>query len=192
MKHLRIPGPTSIDTRNVRLGTGISTGWARGQRAAVLALLACMATPLARAVDGCQVLLCLAAPSWRAIPQCVPAVTQVLRDLARGRRFPVCAMAGAGNSASHTWSSAPHACPPQYTRVQDGPNGPVYSCGFDGAIAVTVDGDLFTTTWWSIAGDTVTAFSPNAKARLGHWDPRFDDDLAAWLARQPVEAHARD
>ncbi|RZA15171.1 MAG: hypothetical protein EOP02_25220, partial [Proteobacteria bacterium] len=35
--------------------------------------------------DGCVVLLCLAAPSWRAIPQCVPPIRQLFRDLARGR-----------------------------------------------------------------------------------------------------------
>jgi len=55
----------------------------------------------ASAVDGCLVLLCLAAPSWRAIPQCVPPITDVLRDLARGRPFPTCAMGSAGNAGSH-------------------------------------------------------------------------------------------
>ena len=29
-------------------------------------------SPPAHAVDGCTVLLCFAAPSWRSIPQCVP------------------------------------------------------------------------------------------------------------------------
>ena len=35
------------------------------------ALIALVPTP-ARAVDGCLVLLCLAAPSWRAIPREAP------------------------------------------------------------------------------------------------------------------------
>jgi len=192
MKRLRIPSFPSCGTRDGQLRSDVATGWTQSHRVAAVTLLACMAASPSGAVDGCQVLLCLAAPNWRAIPECIPAVTQVLRDLARGRPFPVCTMAGAGSSASHAWSSAPHACPPQYTRVQDGPNGPVYSCSFDGAIAVTVDGALFTTTWWSVGGDTVTAFSPSAKARLGRWDPRFDDDHAAWLARQHAEADARD
>src|SRR5690349_12084032 len=71
----------------------------------------------ARAVDGCLVLLCFAAPSWGAIAQCVAPITQVLRDLARGKPFPTCGMAGAGNSAGNAWSSAPTFCPLQYTRV---------------------------------------------------------------------------
>lgn len=140
----------------------------------------------AHAVDGCQVLLCLAAPSWRSISQCVPPVTQVLRDLARGKPFPTCAMAGAGNSAAHNWASAPSFCPPQYTRVFDGPNGPIYSCDYSGAISVTVQGALFSTTWWSLSGDSSTEFSPYAKAQLGNWDTKFDTDYAAWLASQPV------
>jgi len=139
----------------------------------------------AAAVDGCQVLLCLAAPSWRNIPQCVPTVTQLLRDLARGKPFPSCAMAGSGNTTGHDWASAPSFCPPQYTRVVEGPNGPRYYCDQTGAISVTVNGSPFTRTWWTMDGGTVTEFSPAAKAQLGRWDTRFDDDYAAWLATQP-------
>jgi hypothetical protein len=142
-------------------------------------------SPPALALDGCLVLLCLAAPSWRAIPQCVPPITQLWRDLARGRAFPSCSMAGGGNAASHAWASAPSFCPPQYTRIVDGPNGPRYYCDYAGAVAVTVNGQAFARTWWSISGDTVTDFSPAAKAMLGSWDRRFDDDYAAWLASQP-------
>jgi hypothetical protein len=36
-----------------------------------------------------------------------------------------------------------------------------------------------------MAGDTVTEFTPAAKAQLGDWDTRFDDDLTAWLAALP-------
>ncbi|MCX2865372.1 hypothetical protein OOZ63_26455 [Paucibacter sp. PLA-PC-4] len=148
------------------------------------ALLLGTNTP-ALALDGCLVLLCLAAPSWRAIPQCVPPITQLWRDLARGRAFPSCGMAGGGNAASHAWASAPSFCPPQYTRIVDGPNGPRYYCDYTGAVAVTVNGQAFARTWWSISGDTVTDFSPAAKAMFGRWDRRFDDDYAAWLASRP-------
>lgn len=148
--------------------------------------VALVASLPAHAVDGCEVMLCLAAPSWRAIPQCVLPVRQVLRDLARGKPFPTCAMAGAGNSAAHTWASAPSFCPPQYTRVFDGPNGPIYSCDYSGAISVTVQGVLLARTWWSGSGDSSTEFSPAAKAQLGTWDTKFDTDYAAWLASQPV------
>lgn len=153
----------------------------------VLAACISLAAPQpAHAVDGCQVLLCLAAPNWRSIAQCVPPVRQVLRDLAHGKPFPTCAMAGAGNSASHNWASAPSFCPPQYTRLFDGPNGPVYSCDYSGAISVTVQGVPFARTWWSASGDAVTEFTPAAKAQLGSWDTRFDTDYAAWLAAQPT------
>lgn len=135
----------------------------------------------ARAVDGCLVLLCLAAPSWRAIPQCVPPVQQLFRDLARGKPFPTCSMSGAGNNANHAWSSAPAFCPSQYTRVIDGESAPIYQCDYSGAISVSINGAPFSRTWWSFGGDSVTEFSPAAKTQLGTWDTRFDDDYAKWL-----------
>ena len=156
-----------------------------------LALVAMFGMPtLAHAVDGCTVLLCFAAPNWRSIPQCVPPIQQVLRDLARGKPFPTCAMAGAGNSANHAWASAPGYCPPQYTRVSDGESGPIYSCDYTGAVSVSINGAPFARTWWSMAGDTVTEFSPAAKSQLGSWDKRFDDDYAIWLASLPPPAPA--
>ena len=153
----------------------------------LVALATLVPTP-AHAVDGCKVLLCFAAPSWRSIPQCVPPIQQVLRDLARGRPFPTCAMSGPANSASHQWSSAPAYCPPQYTRVFDGESGPVYSCDYTGAVAVNIDGVLWARTWWSFAGDSVTEFTPAAKAQLGTWDSKFDADYATWLASLPPPA----
>lgn len=163
-----------------------------GRCAAMLLAFAALfgGTTSARAVDGCKVLLCFAAPSWRSIPQCVPPIQEVLRDLARGKPFPVCAMSGPANSASHQWSSAPTYCPPQYTRVVDGENGPIYSCDYTGAVAVNIEGVLWARTWWSFSGDTVTEFTPAAKTQLGTWDTRFDDDYAAWLAAQPAPTQA--
>jgi hypothetical protein len=154
--------------------------------AAALAALALAATSLpARAVDGCLVLLCLAAPSWRAIPQCVSPVRQLFKDLAKGKPFPTCSMSGAGNTANHAWSSAPAFCPPQYTRVLDAEGGPIYQCDYSGAISVSINGAPFSRTWWSFGGDSVTDFSPAAKTQLGTWDTRFDDDYAKWLAALP-------
>jgi hypothetical protein len=137
---------------------------------------------LAHAVDGCLVLLCFAAPNWRAIPACVPPIRQVLRDLARGKPFPTCAMAGAGNSAYHTWASVPDHCPPQYTHG-DAETG--YYCDYAGAVSVAINGGPYARTWWNMAGDTVTEFSAAAKAQLRSWDTRFDDDYAAWRAALP-------
>lgn len=151
---------------------------------ASLAVAGAVASPHARAVDGCLVLLCLAAPSWSSIAQCVPPVQQLFRDLARGRPFPSCAMAGGGNSAANTWTTAPTFCPPQYTRVFDGESGRTYTCDYTGAVSVVIDGDLFARTWWNFGGDTVTEFTDSAKATLGTWDSKFDDDYARWFAAQ--------
>jgi hypothetical protein len=142
--------------------------------------LALMSSPPARSADGCLVLLCLAAPSWRAIAQCVPPVQQVFRDLARGRPFPTCSMAGAGNSASHAWASAPDFCPPQYTRVIEAESSPIHQCDYSGAVSVSINGAPFSRTWWSLGGGSVTEFSQAAKTQLGNWDTRFDDDYAKW------------
>jgi hypothetical protein len=136
----------------------------------------------AKAVDGCLVLLCFAAPSWRAIAQCVPPIQEVLRDLARGRPFPSCGMSGSGNGADNRRSSAPGFCPPQYMDAVILESSSDYYCRFDGAVSVTINGSQWSRTWWSFRGDTVTEFTPEAKASLGTWDTRFDDDLAAWLA----------
>jgi len=161
------------------------TAGALGMLIVILAML--LPTP-ARAVDGCKVLLCLAAPSWRSIPECVPTINQLHRDLAKGKPFPACSMAGAGNSANNTWASAPSNCPPQYTRVFEGESGPIYSCDYSGAVTVNINGVPFTRTWWSMGGETVTEFTPAAKTQLGTWDSKFDDDYAIWLASLPPPA----
>ena len=160
-----------------------SAAWPLG---VLVAIMSSLAMPSAHAVDGCKVLLCLAAPSWRSIPECVPTINQLHRDLARGKPFPTCSMAGPGNSATNVWASAPANCPPQYTRVFDGESGPIYSCDYSGAVTVNVNGAPFTRTWWIMGGDTVTEFTPAAKMQLRTWDTRFDDDYAAWLAAQPA------
>ena len=98
------------DILSIRLAASPALHSLRKRLALMLALAVALSgaiTPRrAHAVDGCLVLLCFAAPSWRSIPQCVPPIRQVLRDLARGKPFPTCGMAGAGNSASHAWASA--------------------------------------------------------------------------------------
>jgi hypothetical protein len=144
-------------------------------------------TGSAHAVDGCLVLLCFAAPSWSSIQQCVPPVQQVLHDLARGKPFPTCNMAGAGNNASHQWSSAPTYCPPQYVGTTESDSGiAAYWCSYDGAISVTIDGTPWLTTWWSMGNGSVTDYGPAAKAKFGTWDTKFEDDYAVWVAAHPV------
>ena len=95
-------------------------------------------------------------------------------------------MSGAGNSASHRWASAPDNCPPQYAQLIEGESSPFLHCVYTGVVSVNIEGSLWSRTWWSFGGDTVTEFMSPAKARLGIWDTRFDDDYAKWLASQPV------
>ena len=90
----------SSSNNGAAVGKGKPAPMARGAVAAGVLALALVAAAPAQAADGCTVLLCLAVPSWRAIAHCVPPVREVLRDLARGRLFPVCAMADAGNAAA--------------------------------------------------------------------------------------------
>jgi hypothetical protein len=141
-------------------------------------------SPQAKAADGCLVLLCFAAPSWSSIAQCVDPVRSVLNDLAHGHPFPSCDMSGAGNTANNTWSNPPDFCPPQYTTAIYLESGTTYQCAYDGAVSVTIDGNLWSRTWWSLSGSSVTEFTPSAKASMGSWDTKFDDDYAAWLATQ--------
>ncbi len=148
-----------------------------------LLALAGAAAP-ARAADGCLVLLCLAAPDWQTIPACVPPVEQVLQDLAHGRGFPTCAMAGPGNSARQDRASGTTDCPPQYIRFEETESGRTPTCEYQGVVTITLNGRPFTRTWWSFSGDTVTEFSAAAKTQLGRWNSRFDTDYATWLAQQ--------
>jgi hypothetical protein len=138
------------------------------------------------AADGCTVLLCLAGP-WRSIPECVSPVRAALRDLAKGRGLPHCAMVSAGQGAtSRIESASPDNCPPQYLhRSGVLPSGRVvYRCAYDGVIRVAMDGGAWSDIWWAADGRTVTNFSPAARQQLGAAaaDTQFDDDYAAWRA----------
>lgn len=156
----------------------------------MLAALLAFFSPSAHAVDGCLVLLCLAAPDWRAVPACVTPIQKLFRDLMLGRGFPTCGMgsagglSGTGSQANHVWASVPDNCPPQYTRAVQLIDTTNYSCDYSGAVSVFIDQQLFTRTWWRTGGDSVTEYSPAAKAQLGSWDPRFDADYATWQAAQ--------
>ena len=58
---------------------------------------------------GCKVFLCVlaTAPSWSGIPYCVPLVKQALRDLARGRPWPVCSEGKASAPVFQPWDPCP-------------------------------------------------------------------------------------
>ena len=178
----KMSGSRTIEVE-VATVVGPTSSWPRF--AATPVLLGALALPTsALAVDGCLVLLCLAAPSWSAIPQCVDPVRQLFRDLARGKPFPSCAMSGGGNTARQEWASPTDFCPPQYTVTIEQDSRPIQYCTYMGAVSVISNGALWTRTWWTL-GDTVTEYTDAAKASLGTWNTRFDDDLASWLAARP-------
>lgn len=174
----RVAEPTCGDTYGGRVDR-------RTIRAAVF-VTALAATPPALAVDGCLVLLCLAAPDWRQIQQCVDPVQQALNDLRRGRPFPHCEFSGPGNGASDRTAQAPDLCPPHYTVPLglDDYGNRIFGCNVTGVITVQVQGQDWTRVWWHADGWSVTEYLPPAKAQLGTWNTRYDDDYAAWLAAQ--------
>lgn len=57
---------------------------------------------------GCKVLLCLSNPAGpRAVSECVPPINQLFHDLARGRNFPTCDLANAGDSrGGRSWAQS--------------------------------------------------------------------------------------
>ena len=147
----------------------------------------------AHAVDGCQLLLCMAG-SWQNISQCVPTVRQALRDVARGRAWPTCSMGG--DSASGNQYVAPVQCPEQYvTNTGTDRNGRViYSCPFSGVIHVAIEGRLWSRTWWSSTGDSVVEWLPGARAAFSSspdaMDGRFERDHAAWVISEQIRLAA--
>lgn len=159
-------------------------GTLRPMIAAGLLVSLTLASAPARALDGCLVLLCLAAPDWTAIPQCVPPIEELFSELALGHAFPTCTMSGPGNSAANHWSNPPDYCPPQYTHSFDLDSGTIYHCDYAAAIEVNIDGALWTRVWWQMNGGSVTEYTDAAKVSLGSWNPKFDDDYAAWAAQQ--------
>ena len=147
----------------------------------------------AQAVDGCKLLLCMAG-NWRNITQCVPTVRQALRDVARGRIWPSCAMGG--NSGSANQYVAPEQCPEQYRTISgvDDNNRVIYSCPFSGVIHVAVEAQPWSRTWWSPSGESVVDWLPAAKAAFaaspGSMDDRFDRDHAAWVLNEQIRLAA--
>lgn len=154
----------------------------------VLIAVAMLTPPPALAIDGCQIPLWLAAPTWRQISQWVPTIHQLHRDTTMGQSFPTCSVAWGGNSANNTWASAPTNCPPLRIRAFDRESGPVYSCDYSGAVTVSINGTAFTRSWGIMAGDSVTEFTLAAKAQLGYGDTGFDEEHAMWLAGQRLSA----
>lgn len=148
----------------------------------------------ALAVDGCKVLLCMAG-NWKQIAPCQSEVRQALRDIARGRGWPECKMGGAGNGTAGI-PIDPSACPIQYQtkRLEQLEAGTreIIECPYTAEVMVAMNGVLWSRTWSTPTGESVTYWTPAARASAagtsGAMDNQFELDYAAWLARQPAPA----
>jgi len=163
----------------------------RARLAAVTALAALLQMGLttpAHAVDGCTVLLCMAG-AWKKAPQaefCVPPVLQAFRDVARGRSWPTCPSAGAGNNSALT-PATEATCPPFYSQYMDGENGPRWiGCKYPYVVTIMMNGSWYSDTFTDADGNTSTHYSDYARTTLGaDIDPTYDNDAAAYVPPPP-------
>ena len=147
----------------------------------------------AHAVDGCKLLLCMAG-NWRGIAECVPTVRQALRDVARGRAWPQCAMASGSGSANQY--VAPEQCPPQY----------VTSAGTDEVGRTTTAAPSAASSMWpspasrgrAPGGRHQAMRSSSGCRRPGQPTPtrrgdghQFDRDQAAWAISEQADLPPR-
>jgi hypothetical protein len=112
---------------------------------------------------GCKVLLCAAAvsPSWSGIPYCVPVMTQLFRQLARGGGWPSCAEGGANSGLGYEpYQACPAGTQPyaasngsptygQSNSYSGGDNGPTQSYGQGSTYGGGGDNGTTPPTWIS-------------------------------------------
>jgi hypothetical protein len=68
----------------------------------VLILISSLLSVAQASEYGCQVLLCLATPgNPKKYAECVPPITRLFRDLARGRAFPTCDLADGSDGKNY-------------------------------------------------------------------------------------------
>ena len=151
------------------------------------------------AVDGCKILLCVAG-AGQSIPACVSEVEQLFQDLGNGAPFPSCSFAnaatyspnslnapalGSANAWLTQWEPAPDPnCPPQYRTRFNEIGRTTYGCRYVGTIPVRIDGQLWSRTYWSTGGGSVTELSASTRSVFGVHGARVGGDLQACLAAQ--------
>lgn len=100
----------------------------------------------------CEVILCLSNPAGAtAVSQCVPPITKLWRELAKGHAFPTCAMNTSeanGNSARNDWAN-PSNCPPPYGYYVESDVG--FVCEFMGVVTVNIANKPFTRVLWNFS-----------------------------------------
>jgi hypothetical protein len=167
----------------------------------------------ARASEACTVLLCLAGNwrsidqcvppvrrmlrnllLGRSFPICafaaVPTLdltTQPADSPSGTANFPPNATTptnslSSGTQATLRWADETF-CPMQYRTVIEDDRSSTIVCTFAGAIEVTLGGQLWNRTWWSLSGDSVTEWTAAARSAVPRSaaDDRFDRDYEAWL-----------
>jgi hypothetical protein len=149
---------------------------------AVVATILMSAAAPAGAVDGCKVLLCLAGP-WQNIAACVSEVEQLFQDLLNGDAFPSCSFASgtaytpslsnepsagtasAANSWLAQWAPEPDpSCPPEYVTTFAALGRVRYGCQYRGVIALRLNGQVWSRTFWKPGGGSVTELSTYAQS----------------------------
>jgi len=89
------------------------------------------------------------------------------------------------------WAPAPDPnCLPQYVTRFDGIGRAKYGCQYVGMIPVHIDGQLWSKTYWSTDGGSVTAFSAYAQSALGVQGVKWIGDLQAYQAAHAAAAAA--
>jgi hypothetical protein len=150
-----------------------------------------VSAPAQAAVDGCQVMLCMAG-NWRNISECTPMVEEALRESA-WHPWPTCNMQdsnGNVSSANFAWATE-QTCPPFYSNYNPD-NMAWQSCTYPGVVTVTVGGSWWADVFVNFGGTTSTHYSDNAKAQLGpgNFDPTYDNDAANYVPPAPYDPNA--
>ena len=126
---------------------------------AVLATILIGAAAPAGAVDGCQGLLCLAGP-WQRLPASVGAGYSPSLS-----NEPSASTASAANSWLGQWAPAPDpSCPSKYVTSFSPLGRTVYGCQFRGVIAVRLNGQVWSRTYWNLGGGSATELSSYAQS----------------------------
>lgn len=142
------------------------------KRLALASVLALSAAAPAYAVDGCRVLMCMAA-NWRDISECRPDVERALRDVARGKGWPECSFSGSGGdqaiptTGTRQYATMPNACP-EYFKVWflvETENAFVWDwyCSFTGYLDTYIEGRHWVRWYFDMYGNSLPEWDTAAR-----------------------------
>ena len=140
---------------------------------------------------GCQVVLCLSDPRGATTEaECVPPISKLWSELAKGHGFPTCDLIGGGDASSGNSVAFQNAgdCPPQYLVPSD--DSPDQSgCLYSSAMLLTLNNEPYIKVWMSQQGTVIQNLSAAADAAYGTAN-KFNADYAAWKAAWDAEQRA--